>query len=295
MRGAHGTTDHGSWELVEAAPGRRFGPGVLGYRGFRLDLDRPERRIEFASGMITLVVNVGGRVRVGLADAGAAPSGSDAASYASLVNGPCAEGTVVEHGGRIEGVEIYLTPWMAYTVLGLDMAETRGRILTLTDVLGPQGAELEERVAETPAWADRFALLDALLTSRCATGRVAAPQVRWAWAELVRTDGLVPLRRLSAVTGWSTRHIELRFRQQIGLSPKSASRVLRMQRALRMLTGGATSSAAAAACGFYDQAHLHRDFKAMTGCTPGQFLVRRKAAQRPVDRMPGRVTSALVR
>lgn len=295
MRGVRGTTEDGSWEFVTAAPGRRLGPGVLSYRGFKLDLARPQRRIEIASGMITMVVNLGGQVRVGALDAGTGPGAPPAPSYSSLVNGPRCEATMGEHGGRMEGVEIHLAPWMAYSVLGDDMAELRGRMLPLSDLLGPLSAELAEQLAETPRWADRFALLDVLLGRRRAEGRTASPQVVWAWSQLVRSDGLVPLSRLTEGTGWSTRHIELRFRQQIGLSPKTASRVLRIQRALRMLTGGAAPSAAAAACGFYDQAHLHRDFKAMTGCTPREFLARRSASGRPVDRMPGRVTSALVR
>ncbi|MFI1097391.1 helix-turn-helix domain-containing protein [Streptomyces sp. NPDC020917] len=324
MRGSQGRTDEGFWQLVPGAPSRRLGPGVLSYRGFRLDLNRPERRIEFASGMITMVVNIGGQVRIGPVDTGAAkgssgagpamsgatgagatgaaPSGAGAygakaaaRSFASLVNGPRSEATMGEHGGRVEGVEIHLAPWMAYTLLGTDMADVRGLMLPLSDVLGSLSGELEERLAGTPQWSDRFAVLDALLGQRQSEGRTPAPQVIWAWSELIRSDGLVPLSRLSAVTGWSARHIELRFRQQIGLSPKTASRVLRIQRALRMLTAGAAPSAAAAACGFYDQAHLHRDFKTMTGCTPGEFRLRRAAVKRPVDRMPGRVTSALVR
>lgn len=320
MRGSQGTTeDGGFWQLVPGAPSRRLGPGVLSYRGFRMDLNRPERRIEFASGMITMVVNIGGQIRIGPVDTGAAPgssgvapagsggsgaalsgaglSGAKAAarSFTSMVNGPRSEATMGEHGGRVEGVEIHMAPWMAYTLLGTDMADVRGLMLPLSDALGSLSGELEERLAGTPQWSDRFAVLDALLGQRRSEGRAAAPQVVWAWSELIRSDGLVPLSRLSAVTGWSARHIELRFRQQIGLSPKTASRVLRIQRVLRMLTAGAAPSAAAAACGFYDQAHLHRDFKAMTGCTPGEFRLRREAVRRPVDRMPGRVTSALVR
>ena len=339
MRGSQGTTKDGSWQLVPGAPSPRLGPGVLSYRGFRMDLNRPERRIEFASGMITMVVNIGGQIRIGPVDtgvatgisgaapplsrdsgagpsaaalpgtgpSGAGPSGpglsepglsgakSAARSFTSLVNGPRSEATMGEHAGRVEGVEIHMAPWMAYTLLGTDMADVRGLMLPLPDVLGSLSGELEERLAGTPRWSDRFAVLDALLGQRRSEGRAAAPQVIWAWSELVRSDGLVPLSRLSAVTGWSARHIELRFRQQIGLSPKTASRVLRIQRALRMLTAGAAPSAAAAACGFYDQAHLHRDFKAMTGCTPGEFRLRREAVKRPLDRIPGRVTSALVR
>lgn len=285
------TAADGSWQLATGVPSRELGPGVLGYRGFRLNDQRPQRRIEFASGMITMVVTVEGQVRVGPLDS---DTSGGASSYTSLVNGPRCEATMGEHHGRLEGVEIHLAPWMAYSVLGTDMTEMRGRMLPLSDVLGPLTAELGERLAQTPSWPERFAVLDAVLGRRRAAGRAAAPQMVGSWRELVRTDGLVPLRRLSEATGWSTRHVELRFRQQIGLPPKTAARVLRIQRVLRMLTAGVAPSAAAAACGFYDQAHLHRDFKAMTGCTPGEFRARREAAGRPVDRMPGRITSALL-
>ena len=56
--------------------------------------------------------------------------------------------------------------------------------------------------------------------------------------------------------------------EQIGLGPKAAARVLRLQRARRLLASGRGQAETAAMCGFYDQAHLSGEFKAMTGCTP---------------------------
>jgi transcriptional regulator GlxA family with amidase domain len=61
-------------------------------------------------------------------------------------------------------------------------------------------------------------------------------------------------------------------RQQTGLSPKALGRVLRFQRALHLLIAPAAPAPAhvAAICGYYDQAHLHRDFRALAGTSPGQ-------------------------
>ena len=49
--------------------------------------------------------------------------------------------------------------------------------------------------------------------------------------------------------------------------------MLRFQRAAGLITGGARSWAdVALTCGYYDQAHLNRDFRALAGCTPGAYL-----------------------
>jgi transcriptional regulator GlxA family with amidase domain len=86
----------------------------------------------------------------------------------------------------------------------------------------------------------------------------------------------MPVPRLAEEVGWSARHLENRFREQIGLGPKAAARVLRLQRARRLLAAGRGAAETAALCGFYDQAHLSGEFKTMTGCTPREFTAARR-------------------
>ncbi|WP_371619505.1 helix-turn-helix domain-containing protein [Streptomyces sp. NBC_00454] len=305
MESTQGITEGGMWRLVTGVPVARLCEGVLGYRGYWLAMNRPQRRIEVPNATVTMAINFGDPVRVGpiaTADtrvasaASRAPAAvlSAATSYTSLVNGLRTDSVLGEHEGRLHGVEVHFAPWMAYTVFGTDMHELRSRTVPLVDLLGPLSHRLEDRLAQAPGWRARFALMDALLLHRLEVGRAPAPQVVWAWRELVRSDGLIPLSELIKTADWSARHLELRFREQIGQSPKTVSRVLRMRRTLRMLTSGRSPSNVAASCGFYDQAHLHRDFRAMTGFTPKEFLAGRGGVDRPVDRVPGQITSMLL-
>ncbi|MFI1593549.1 helix-turn-helix transcriptional regulator [Streptomyces venezuelae] len=96
-----------------------------------------------------------------------------------------------------------------------------------------------------------------------------------AWGELVRSGGTAPVGRLAGEVGWSVRQLENRFREQIGIGPKAAGRVVRLQRARAMLAAGRGQAETAALCGYYDQAHLSGEFRAKTGCTPGQFTAPR--------------------
>jgi AraC-like DNA-binding protein len=76
-------------------------------------------------------------------------------------------------------------------------------------------------------------------------------------------------------TGWSRRYVTERFRRQLGVSPKSYARLLRFERASRLLAEpacGRTVADVATEAGYYDQSHLTRDFVALAGMTPGTFL-----------------------
>jgi transcriptional regulator GlxA family with amidase domain len=84
---------------------------------------------------------------------------------------------------------------------------------------------------------------------------------------------------LAEGTGWSGRHLASRFRAEIGLTPKAAARVIRFDRARKLLVqrlaaGGGDHFLAdlAADCGYFDQAHLAREFRALAGCPPSQWL-----------------------
>jgi AraC-like DNA-binding protein len=77
--------------------------------------------------------------------------------------------------------------------------------------------------------------------------------------------------------GWSRRHLAARFRDQVGLPPKVVARVLRFQCALRLMgtDGGPAWSDVALACGYYDQAHLNREFRSLAGCAPTRYFAAR--------------------
>lgn len=79
----------------------------------------------------------------------------------------------------------------------------------------------------------------------------------------------------------SHRHFIARFRESVGLGPKRCARILRFNRALRLIDSGAPLSGAGVAydCGYNDQSHLIRDFREFSGHTPTALVgVRRDTA-----------------
>jgi len=104
------------------------------------------------------------------------------------------------------------------------------------------------------------------------------PEVSYAWDRLRQSHGAVSVADLAAETGWSARHLAEQFRAETGLSPKAGARVVRFdwarRRLLRRQAEGRRVVLAefAAECGYYDQAHLARDFRDLAGCPPSVLL-----------------------
>src|SRR6266700_2158579 len=99
-----------------------------------------------------------------------------------------------------------------------------------------------------------------------------------AWRQLLREGGALRVSELAAGTGWSGRHLTSRFRAEIGLTPKAAARVIRFDRARKRLVHKLTAGGdylladLAADCGYFDQAHLAREVRALAGGPPSQWL-----------------------
>ena len=73
------------------------------------------------------------------------------------------------------------------------------------------------------------------------------------------------------------RHLERRFMDSVGISPKRLARITRFQRALRVLEASEskrTGAITAAMCGYADQPHFIREFRELAGCSPGEHLLR---------------------
>jgi AraC-like DNA-binding protein len=189
--------------------------------------------------------------------------------------------TVLEGECAPSYLEVLLTPLGAYRLLGLPMDQLSGRIVDLVEVLGADGRRLTEQLRAAPTWRQRFALVDQFLLGRLGRGPRPSPEVGWAWERLLATRGAVPVGRIADEVGWSHKHLIARFRQQVGLRPKTAARLVRFDGVWRRLDGRRPLDwgLVAREAGYADQAHLVRDFHQFTGTTPTRFLSQGRAWQ----------------
>jgi AraC-like DNA-binding protein len=234
--------------------------------GFVEQAGRPVQRAELPSGIVPIILTFGDELRI--------TSAAGSGRYTSFVAGPHQIPVDTTHDGTLRCVQVDLTPLGAYQLLGPRLAELRDAVVPVGELLGPTWGDLGERLADLPGWSERFALLDDVLARTASDGREPDPEVRSAWLRLTREHGRVTVGRLAEEVGWSRRHFTVRFRQQTGLTPKEAARVLRFSQAHRLLTAGSAGSISdvAAQAGYADHSHLIREFHRMAGASPSRLL-----------------------
>lgn len=211
----------------------------------------------------------------------------------TLLGGLHTAPALISQEGRQAGIQLGLTPLGARALLGMPASELASIDVEASDVLGGLAGELRERASGPPDWPGRFAAIEEVLARRVRAvaggtsvlgaggaghpGR-ARPEVGYAWRRLRETAGAIGVAALAEETGWSARYLGTQFRAETGLSPKAAARVFRFDRARHRLAaryaGGQRDFLAglAADCGYYDQAHLAREFRDLAGCPPSAWL-----------------------
>lgn len=104
------------------------------------------------------------------------------------------------------------------------------------------------------------------------TERTAVREARDYLVENFASD--VGLEELATVAGLSRAHLIRAFRKEFHITPHSFLTDIRIRAARKRLRDGGQPAEIALECGFADQAHFTRHFKARTGLTPGQYRAR---------------------
>ncbi len=169
-------------------------------------------------------------------------------------------------------VRVRLAPLGAYKLLGPALSEIGGSVIGLEDIVGAEARRLTERSQSAQTWTERGRLLDDFLLDRARRGPQPSPEVCQAWHLLVRSGGRSAIGRIAREVGWSHKHLITRFKQQIGVAPRTAARLVRLSTVWRHLDDGQSWARIAAESGYADQAHLIREFRRLTGTTPGALI-----------------------
>ena len=146
------------------------------------------------------------------------------------------------------------------------------RSLTRTHAaLAVPAAALEQGEAFTSV----TAVLDAIVSGHEPTNYSQSPRavseaIDYIQAHLAEDFSLLDL---ATAVGLSPYYMARTFRERVGTPPSSYRRAIRVVTAQRLLRDGRRPAEVAADCRFYDQSHLNRHFKAVTGVTPRQFAL----------------------
>jgi AraC-like DNA-binding protein len=180
--------------------------------------------------------------------------------------------------GRMEVLGVRFRPGGASALLRMPAAELTDRAVTLGE-LGGLGAACAPVLDSATAHEAVPALASVL---KAAGARLAAPDpvAAAAWARMRATAGALPVRSLAAELGVGERRLQRIFHDHVGLTPKEAARVARLEAVLALLRASPELPLGRAAlrAGYYDQPHFNREFARLVGLAPDAWRAERVAS-----------------
>lgn len=193
--------------------------------------------------------------------------------HRSFVVGSTLRSFMARSAGPRRVIGASLLPSGVHPLLGVPARLIGEAVVRLSDIIGADAEELEERVlaAGEGMTFQRFA--EAL--TRLRASRDANPLVARAIASIRLSGGQQRIGELARATNVSARHLERTFLEHVGLRPKLFSRLVRFDRAARDVPRrcGLSWSQFALVHGYSDQAHLINEFKIFAGVSPAEVEV----------------------
>lgn len=156
-------------------------------------------------------------------------------------------------------------PGMAGACLQCDLPKLNDRMAPLQSVCRGIAEEFVRLKGTTEA---RIAAIEDRLS-----GLPRINRLQRAIVELVGHKGQLSIDELAALAGLGQRQLRRTCLKQSGLGPKHLARVLRFRHAVARLRNGESDlTGMAFDCGYYDQSHMTRDFRELSGITPAAYL-----------------------
>jgi AraC-like DNA-binding protein len=178
--------------------------------------------------------------------------------------------------GRLALLAVVLQPYSVHTLTGIPAQELTDQLLPLSDIWGAAADILQEKIMVAPDPLTRIRYIESFLLKKIQQHTGPDQLVKGAVCLIQQQFGQLPVTRLNQMLGTGERQLERIFVGQVGLSPKYYSGVVRLQHFLKLLRTrgsrtGESLTTLAYECGYYDQAHLIREFHKHVGMAPLRY------------------------
>lgn len=253
----------------EIKPAARLQPYVKCYYLYESDTATTFDDTVFPSGCVEIIFNLG--------------SGNWMAGPSYVVTPPVelwgqiTQPLPIRSVGRNIMLGIRFFPHAAAYFLPEKVSVFNNQVADLCDFGGGRVRSLHQRLLDTPLWRDRFRLVEEYLLGMLSNpvGRLnKAVIVGDVMKEMQHDEFFDNIDTVAGRYGITSRYLQKLFLQYTGLTPKLYSKIHRFQHSLRLISARESSlTSIAYDCGYFDQSHFIREFKAFTGSTPSGYLL----------------------
>lgn len=165
---------------------------------------------------------------------------------------------------------VYLYPFALPQLFNIPSYITTNHHPDIETLLGQTGKQLQEQMLLAKTTAQRIAITTQFLENRLLQQQ--PKPIYLAIKQVLQGNEVANINQLAYSFNLSTRQFERKFKEQAGFSPKLYSRIARFHKALQHYGTTLPLTEIAYNCGYYDQSHFIRDFKAFSGHHPKTYF-----------------------
>lgn len=171
-------------------------------------------------------------------------------------------------------IGIEFSPLGAYRFFDMKLDEIKNKIYALTDVYGSIAKQLEDRISDAEAVNEKINILQHFLVRQL---NLKERDIIFDHCiqKIIQNTGRVPVLVLEKETGYSSRWLNTKFTEKIGISPKNLSSIIRFQQFYKSWANSNEKAFFKKSFYdyYYDQSHFIKDFKRFTGYSPTKFAM----------------------
>lgn len=183
----------------------------------------------------------------------------------------CKFSRVLEGHAHVFGIKF--TPGGFFSFLGKPVSLLAERSIPVEEVFGPDARRLEKTILATEDENEMTAAANAFLLAHKPEPDIKANHARQLVSRILHEPDILTVDGLAERSGMSARGLQRLFSQYVGVSPKWVIRRYRLHELLERVHSGKPLDWAQLALdlGYFDQAHLIKDFRAITGYAPTEY------------------------
>lgn len=180
----------------------------------------------------------------------------------------------IASSGKTGFISVRFFPWGAYHFFDKPIRKFLDQTIDAKELWDNDSEEIIKQLKNLSSLNDRFKAVELFLFEKLQQYKKNSQETDNTIKLIRKTKGTLTIEEVCAKTGFSKKQLERKFLATVGISPKAFSRITRFLNICQNLeeNKNKTLTELTYECGFYDQAHFIKEFKAFSSFTPKEFF-----------------------